>query len=135
MTDDQSMSDAYENDLYYLRMARETDEERMVREALGTDEDEALGEYWRLHDLCHQMFGCIMPNDHRLKDCTNAEMAGFARAWKMEAMALNKLWDEAAAVLDPPREGYGRKLPDVVFHTLLTTLLSLARHKGADTEA
>jgi hypothetical protein len=72
-----------------------------------------------------------MPNGNRLKDCSHDEMVGFERAWKKEAAALNKLWDEVATVLDHPNR-YGKKVPEVVFHTLLTTLLSLAEDKGAD---
>jgi hypothetical protein len=74
------------------------------------------------------VFFPLMPNGWREKDCTTAEMAGFERAWKKAAVALDRLWDEAAAVLDPPKE-YGQ-LPDIVFRTLFATLLALAKDKG-----
>jgi hypothetical protein len=85
-------------------------------------------------------FDSIMPNGKRLGDCTSAEMAGFEPAvrlaawlvWDKEAVALNKLWDEMEARHDP------KDFPDrsnIVFETLLGTLVSLAKYKGADNES
>jgi hypothetical protein len=124
---------------FFLTDAETLDrEEREYADKHGR-QDEEITEEWRLYDVCHQMFGCIAPNGHRLKDCTNAEMAGFERAWKKEEAVLNTLWDEVTAVLNDLsdkhyNEDYNEDsitLRNIVFHTLLTTLLSLARDKGA----
>jgi hypothetical protein len=82
-------------------------------------------------------FDSIMPNGKRLGDCTDAEIAGFelgpaARlslwlSWDKNAAALNKLWDEQAAIFDP--KDYNA---DGIFFSLLGDLVSLAKYKGAD---
>jgi len=125
MTNDQNMSDVYENDLYHLRMTREANEEEK-------EYQRELAIEAAIDGLNVRMLG-LMPDGNRRKDCTSAEKAGFAHAWKMEAAALDKLWDEAAATLDHPNR-YAKDPPDVVFHALFCILLSLAGDKGADRE-
>jgi hypothetical protein len=93
--------------------------------------DEALAEYWDRYDTLFNAFGPVMPNDRRLKDCTDAEMVALECAWNKGTVRLNKLWDEAAADSGLKQYEYDN-VPDIVFRILFGALLSLAEDKGAD---
>jgi hypothetical protein len=100
----------------------------MIKEA---EEDYLLAEEYRRSDFLFDIFGPVMPNGRRLKDCTLTEMGALIRACKTEAVALNKLWDEAAAMFYPKQYKYD-DVPDIVFRTLFAILLSLAEDKGVN---